>query len=306
MRNSLKGIDVFVAAAESRNFAEAADKLHITRSAVGKSVARLEERLGVVLFQRTTRSQSLTDEGALFYEYCLRAVSEVQAGETLLETGKWQMKGRLRVSMPALFGHLCVAPILLDLARDNPDLTLELSFTDRAVDLVEEGFDLAVRVGVLSNSSGLVARRLGEHKMAFCASPAYLRRFGKPKRAEDLARHWGLAYARFGRVVPWQVMADGKTTELPSAMARLVSDDFRAVLDAAIAGLGVAWLPYWLARDGLRGGALKEVLPGQQSVVYAIHAVWPYTQHLPLKVRAAVDALLRDLPARLAEVEARA
>lgn len=303
MRNSLKGIDVFVAAAESRNFAEAADKLHVTRSAVGKSIARLEERLGVVLFQRSTRSQSLTDEGALFYEYCLRAVSEVQAGETLLETGKWQVKGRLKVSMPALFGHLCVAPILLDLAKEHPDLTLELSFNDRAVDLVEEGFDLAVRVGILPDSGGLVARRLGEHKMAFCASPAYLRRAGRPKTFDDLARHAGLAYTRFGRVIPWQVMADGRPAELQPA-ARLLSDDFNAVLEAAIAGMGVAWLPYWLARDALRAGTLKELLPGQQSVVYAIHAVWPYTQHLPLKVRAAVDALLERLPARLAEVEA--
>lgn len=305
MRNHLKGIDVFVAAVEAGTFTQAAERLHLTRSAVGKSIARLEERLGVMLFQRTTRSQSLTDEGSLFYEHCLRAVEAIQSGEALLESGKWQMTGRLRVSMPALFGHLCVAPVLIELAEEHPGLNLELSFSDRTVDLVEEGFDLAIRVGTLPDSSGLVARPLGEHTMAFCASPAYLKRFGIPNNIDALLRHKALAYARFGQVHRWQFLIDGQREErLPEV--RLRSDDLRAVMDAAVAGLGVAWLPYWLVRDALRRGKLKALLPDQPGVVYAIHAVWPYTLHLPLKVRAAVDALLEKLPARLAAVEARA
>ncbi len=304
MRNNLKGIDVFVAAVEASSFAQAAEKLHITRSAVGKSIARLEERLGVVLFHRTTRSQSLTDEGSLFYEHCLRAMDEIQAGEALLETGKWQMKGRLRVSMPTLFGHLCVAPILIGVAKAHPDLDLELSFSDRSVDLVEERFDLAVRIGTLPNSSGLVARALGEHGMAFCASPAYLSRYGEPQTWRELEKHKALAYTRFGQVHRWPVLVDGERVELQPAV-RLLSDDLRALMDAALADLGVAWLPYWLVRDALRGGALRELLPAQPGVVYPIHAVWPATPHLPLKVRAAVDALREHLPARLAAVEAR-
>ncbi|WP_152220979.1 LysR family transcriptional regulator [Pseudomonas sp. SCB32] len=305
MRNNLKGIDVFVAAVEAKNFAQAAEKLHITRSAVGKSIARLEERLGVVLFQRTTRSQSLTDEGTLFYEYCLRAVEEIRAGETLLESGKWQMKGRLRVSMPSLFGHLCLAPILMELAQENPELNLELSFSDRAVDLVEEGFDLAIRVGTLPNSSALVARPLGEHSMAFCASPAYLQRFGEPRTVEALSQHKALAYARFGQVHRWRVLIEGQAVELQPE-TRLLSDDLQALLDAALKDLGVVWLPYWLVRDALRDGSLRELLPEMPGVTYAIHAVWPYTQHLPVKVRVTVDAFLQKLPVRLAEVDTRA
>ena len=305
MRNPLKGIDVFVAAVEAGNFTQAAERLHITRSAVGKSIARLEERLGVMLFQRTTRSQSLTEEGALFYEHCLRAVEEIQTGETLLESGKWQMTGRLKVSMPALFGHLCVAPLLIDLAEANPELNLELSFSDRTVDLVEEGFDLAIRIGVLPNSSALVARPLGEHKMAFCASPAYLKRFGIPTTIDGLDRHKALAYTRFGQVHRWQfLVGDQREERLPEV--RLLSDDLRALMDAAVAGLGVAWLPYWLVRDLLRRGTLKELLADQPGVSYAINAVWPYNPHLSLKVRVAVDALVEKLPARLAAVEARA
>ena len=138
MTDTLKDIPVFVAAVEAGSFAQAAIRLHLSRSAVGKSIARLEERLGVRLFQRTTRSQSLTDNGALFYEHCLRALEEIRGAESLLETGKQQVSGRLRVAMPVLFGRQCVAPLLIALAQEHPGLELEMSFSDRVVDLVED------------------------------------------------------------------------------------------------------------------------------------------------------------------------
>lgn len=140
--------------------------------------------------------------------------------------------------------------------------------------------------------------------MAFCASPAYLSRYGEPQTWRELEQHKALAYTRFGQVHRWPVLVDGERVELQPAV-RLLSDDLRALMDAALADLGVAWLPYWLVRDALRGGALRELLPAQPGVVYPIHAVWPATPHLPLKVRAAVDALREHLPARLAAVEAR-
>lgn len=176
MTDTLKDIPVFVAAVEAGSFAQAAVRLHLSRSAVGKSIARLEERLGVRLFQRTTRSQRLTDNGALFYERCLRALEEIRSAESLLETGKHQINGRLRVAMPVLFGRQCVAPLLIELAQEHPGLELEMSFSDRVVDLVEEGFDMAVRNGTLQDSSVLVARKLGEHRMVLCASPDYLQK----------------------------------------------------------------------------------------------------------------------------------
>ncbi|WP_397452824.1 LysR family transcriptional regulator [Pseudomonas sp. NA-150] len=304
MQSNLNGIEVFVAVVEAGSFAQAAVKRHITRSAVGKSIARLEHRLGILLFHRTTRSQNLTDEGALFHEYCLRALEEILAGEALLESGKWQVSGCLRVSMPVLFGHLCIAPILIELAEQHPGLTLEMSFNDRMVDLVEEGFDLAIRNGSLQDSGDLVARRLGEHHMAFCASPAYLMIRGEPKTIEDLKRHDAVAYMRFGRVLNWQLRVDGQVQEI-KPKARLLMDDLRAVTDATIANFGVAWLPYWLARNHLLRGELTEVLPDHSGVTFPINALWPRTPHLPLKTRVAVDALLAKLPARLEVLEAR-
>lgn len=304
MRDSLNGVDVFVVVAEAGSFAQAASQLHITRSAVGKSIARLEQRLGVLLFHRTTRSLSLTDEGSRFHGHCLRALEEIRAGETALESGKWQVNGQLRVSMPVLFGHLCIAPILIELAQQHPELVLEMSFSDRTVDLVEEGFDLAIRNGVLPDSSDLVARRLGEHGMTFCASPAYLQCHGEPGSFAELQQHDAVAYTRLGRMLEWQVRVDGQVQAI-RPKARLRMDDLRAVTDATLAGLGIAWLPYWLAREYLLRGELREVLAEQPSLTYPISALWPQTPHLPLKTRVAVDALLAKLPARLAVVESR-
>lgn len=297
MRDHLSGIEVFVAVVEAGSFAQAAQKQHVTRSAIGKSIARLEQRLGVLLFHRTTRSQSLTDDGQLYYRHCLQGLEAIRAGEALLEGGKDHVSGRLRVSMPTLFGQLYVAPILIELAKAHPALTLELSFTDRRVDLIEEAFDLAIRIGALPDSSSLVARPLGEHHMVFCASPDYLRRRGKPESLEALNAHDAVSYLRFDRGPHWPPRTDIQPK------TRLLMDDMRAVADAALAHMGIAWLPYWLVREALLRGQLQEVLQEHSGEMFAIHAVWPYTPHRALKIRVAVDALLAQLPPRMAVIQ---
>lgn len=301
--SDLNGIDVFVATVQAGNFAQAAETLQVTRSAVAKSIARLEARLGTPLFLRTTRSQQLTEAGALYYQHCLRALEEIRAGEAALESGRTQVAGRLRVSLPVLFGHLCIAPILLELARQHPALALDLQFNDRTVDLREEGIDLAIRIGALPDSSDLVARPLGEHRMAICASPAFMAGRELPHTVDALRGLEAVAYSRRGQVMEWKMQVDGEPQVLKPD-ARVQMDDLQGVADAAVAGLGVAWLPYWLVRDALQQGRLLEVLPAASSAIYPIHAVWPWVPHLPLKTRVAVDALLQQLPARLLEVEA--
>jgi DNA-binding transcriptional LysR family regulator len=160
----LNGVSVFVEAVEAGGFSAAALRLNLSRSAVGKTIARLEGRLGVRLFHRTTRSQSLTDDGQAFYERCLRALEEIRAGEAMLESGQQEATGRLRVSMPVQFGRRCVAPILSHLAEKHPRLELDLNFSDRLVDLLEDGFDLAIRTGPLDQSAGLMTRRIAYHR----------------------------------------------------------------------------------------------------------------------------------------------
>ncbi|MDW3568672.1 LysR family transcriptional regulator [Enterobacter asburiae] len=296
MTDTLKDIPVFVAAVEAGSFAQAAIRLHLSRSAVGKSIARLEQRLGVRLFQRTTRSQSLTDNGALFYERCLRALEEIRSAESLLETGKQQVSGRLRISMPVLFGRQCVAPLLIALAQEHPGLELEMSFSDRVVDLVEEGFDMAVRNGTLQDSSVLVARKLGEHRMVLCAAPEYLLKKGQPQSVNDLSQHTAINYLSAGRVLSWQLMDNEGKSHTFTPRSSLNMDDLQAICDAALAGHGIAWLPCWMVVKDIQQGKLVPLLKQAPDVHFNVHAVWQQTPHLPLRVRIAIDMLASRLP----------
>ncbi|HAS1344269.1 TPA: LysR family transcriptional regulator [Enterobacter hormaechei] len=297
MTDTLKDIPVFVASVEAGSFAQAAVRLHLSRSAVGKSIARLEERLGVRLFHRTTRSQRLTDNGALFYERCLRALEEIRGAESQLETGKHQASGRLRVAVPVLFGRQCIAPLLIELAQEHPGLELEMSFSDRVVDLVEEGFDMAVRNGALADSSVLVARRLGEHRMVLCAAPDYLLKNGQPQTVDDLRQHTAINYTRAGRVLPWQLMDYDGTSRTFIPRSSLNMDDLQAICDAALAGHGLAWLPCWMVIKEIQQGDLVPLLKQAPDVRFDVHAVWQQTPHLPLRVRIAIDMLVKRLPA---------
>ncbi|AJB60574.1 transcriptional regulator, LysR family [Enterobacter hormaechei] len=297
MTDTLKDIPVFVASVEAGSFAQAAVRLHLSRSAVGKSIARLEERLGVRLFHRTTRSQRLTDNGALFYERCLRALEEIRGAESQLETGKHQVSGRLRVAVPVLFGRQCIAPLLIELAQEHPGLELEMSFSDRVVDLVEEGFDMAVRNGALADSSVLVARKLGEHRMVLCAAPDYLFKNGQPQTVDDLRQHTAINYTRAGRVLPWQLMDYDGTSRTFIPRSSLNMDDLQAICDAALAGHGLAWLPCWMVIKEIQQGDLVPLLKQAPDVRFDVHAVWQQTPHLPLRVRIAIDMLVKRLPA---------
>ena len=299
IREQLTGIATFVQAVESGGFALAAQRMRVTRSAVGKSIARLEQTLGVRLFHRTTRRLSLTADGQVFYERCVRALAELDAAEAALDHGQRAPVGRLRVSVPVLFGRHCVAPVLSSLVHQHAGLKVEISFSDRSVDLVEEGFDLAVRIGALPDSASLAARRLGTQRTGICAAPAYLAKFGHPDSLEQLRGHTAITYGRSGQGIPWPVRdADGKAIEL-SMDSRLQFDDLQAIADAAVAGVGLAWLPCWLMAPHLLTGKLELIFSGERVVAPDIHAIWPQTRYLPSKTRAAVDALVQQIPAIL-------
>lgn len=299
MRERLDGIPEFVQAAESGSFALAAERLHLTRSAVGKTIARLEQRLGVRLFHRTTRQQSLTEDGQVFYERCVRALNELGEAQAALDAGRREPSGVLRVSVSVLFGRHCVAPVLWRLAQHHPQLSVEMSFTDSVVDLLEGGFDLAVRIGPLADSTSLAARKLGTQNMAICASPAYLKRHGSPKTAADLKAHTGIVYGRRGNVRHWRIR-EGNRIHDPRIQSRLRFDDLQAIADAAIEGVGLAWLPCWMVARYVREGQLKLVMNCDHTVAGAIHAVWPQTPYPPSKTRAAIDALAAEIPAMIA------
>ena len=299
MRAPLGDLLAFAQSVESGSFAVAARRLGMTRSAVAKSVARLESRLGVRLFLRTTRRQNLTDDGHAYYERCVRALQELEAAEDALVSRQSAPTGRLRISVPVLFGRHCVAPVLVRLGARYPELTIEVSFSDRVVDMVEEGFDLSVRVGTLPDSTSYAARRIGTQRMSICASPSYLEAHGIPVTVDDLERHTSIVYGN-GTYKPWRVRdSDGRVCE-PQLMSRLHLDDLQAIADAAIAGIGLAWLPCWLIGPQVRAGQLTLVMSSQRVLATDIHVVWPRTRYMPRKTRIAIDTLLAEIPASVA------
>lgn len=289
MQDPLDGVATFVQVVEAGGFAAAAQRLGLTRSAVGKTIARLEARVGTRLLQRNTRNQVLTEEGQAYYERCLRALAEMDAAQADLDQGRSMPSGRLRVSVPEAFGQLCVAPILLALTQQYPQMQVDMSFTDRQVDVLEEGFDLAVRIGALADSSTLAARRLGRQEMGLGAAPAYLARMGAPKVLEDLRKHVAIAYSVMGVALRWEPKGYEPASQISM-------DDIQAIAAAAVAGYGLAWLPGWLLDRYVRSGQLQRVLPEYRVQGYDIHAVWPQSRQLRCKVRVAIDALVRDIP----------
>lgn len=296
MNDKLDGVATFVQVVDAGSFTLAAERLNLTRSAVGKVITRLEARLGVRLLHRTTRSQTLTEAGQAYYDRCVRALAELNAAEADLESERTEPRGRLRVSVPMAFGHHCVAPVLFELARKHAGLRIDISFTDRAVDLIEEGIDLAVRIGELHDSTSLAARRLGVQHLSIGAAPSYLARHRKKVDLNRLDAHAGIAYSRGGVVAPWRVRdSDGGVRELRFE-PQLSLDDVQAIAGAGIAGFGLVQLPCWLLMRYVETGELAVVLERCGVRPQEIHAVWPQTRYLPLKTRCAIDALATGIP----------
>lgn len=289
-------MSVFVRAVDLGSFAAAAAALDLSGPMVGKHVQFLEERLGVRLINRTTRRQSLTEFGRAYYERCQVVLAEAEAADALAADHLSEPCGRLRVTMPALFGRRCVAPILLELARQYPMLELDLSFGDRIADLAEDGYDLAIRTGNLEDKAGLIARRIARQRMVVCASPSYVELHGRPSQIEDLSRYQAIIYGRSARVRPWLFPRNDQPPVEVMPVSRLRLDDMDTIADAATAGMGLAWLPLWLIKERIEAGMLVPLLPDQPEFLYDCYALWLQTPHLPRKVRLAVDALAAGLP----------
>ncbi|WZB63432.1 LysR family transcriptional regulator [Achromobacter xylosoxidans] len=292
---TLAGIDhigdlrAFVRVADACNFTLAAERLGLTRSAVGKCVARLEAGLGVRLLHRSTRSVSLSDEGRLFYEHATRILSEVDNAAGAMARRKQTPRGRLRIDVPVSLGRLHVLPLVREYLDRWPDVEAELSFSDDYSDLVRDGIDLAIRIGG-DGDSRLVRRVLAPHRLITCASPAYLARHGMPATLDELPRHQVLAFVHAGAVVPWRYSAGGEERQLHVA-GRLRLGNTEALRDAALAGAGIAQLGAFLVGEDLRAGRLTPVLETVAPPGAPVCAIYPHRRHLPPKVRHLIDAI---------------
>lgn len=290
---SLRGITNFVITAKSRSFTEAADQLGITKSAVGKSVARLEERLGTRLFHRSTRKLSLTSDGEAYLMSCLSALEILDSAEHTLCRRQENPAGSVRIDMPASFGRNLMMPVLLNLAIQYPALQLTLTFNDRLIDPLEEGVDLVLRLGELQSTDELIARRLSRQRLILCAAPSYLDRYGTPVDAESLKEHGCIMGYRRGAPLAWRLKnpTGGRDIRFTSANPHQISDG-DAMLMACLAGIGIAQFPEIMVARHLEEGTLLAVMPECSPAPVELNIIWPRTKHLIPKVRLIVNTLL--------------
>ncbi|NHZ93792.1 LysR family transcriptional regulator [Massilia sp. CCM 8733] len=286
---SVAGINVFVLVAETRNFSEAGRRLGVSSSAVGKSIARMEERLGVRLFHRNTRNITPTAEGLQFLERCRRILCEIEAAELDLSNASSAPRGKLRVSLPRYSGAFEAA--IAEFMRAYPAVELDLDFSDRLVDVIRDGFDVAIRTGEL-HDSGLKRRRLGSFRRLLVASPAYLAERGTPVQPPDLLAHTCLHY-RFpstGRLEQWPLGQDehGSGPELPLSM---VCNSIEMRLFLALRGQGIAYAPDFTVTAALAAGRLHTVLDAYARERGTIWALWPASRHVSPKLGAFIDFL---------------
>jgi len=291
--DSLSGISMFVTVAEMRSFTKAATHFGVSSSAVGKSIARMEERLAVRLFHRSTRSITLTAEGALFLERCRRILSEVEAAEAELSELSGTPSGRLRVSTPQLTA--LIMPTLTGFMRRYPDIALDIDLSERMVDIIEEGFDAVIRTGT-QHDSRLASRRIGSCKQVVVAAASYLARHGTPSHPSQLARHACLLhkFPTTGRIERWPFkLAEGEPE--PPLKERMSSSNIESIAYALLEGEGIAFLPTFIIEDDLKDGRVHIILEEYMDQTVTFSMLWPTSRHASPKLRAFIDYVVANM-----------
>jgi DNA-binding transcriptional LysR family regulator len=286
----LKQIESFVAVAAKGSLTAAAHAEGVAPAVIGRRIDALEARLGVKLLVRTTRRITLTHEGSAFLENCQRLLADLASAEASVSAGGVKASGHLRVTAPGGFGRRHVAPLVPRFLAEHPDVSLSLNLSDRVVDMVNEGFDCAVRVGDLPDSS-LISVRLADNRRLCVAAPAYLQRAGAPKTPPELMRHSCLTLSSdASQTRGWAFMVDAKLTHLRPG-GRLDCSDGQVLHDWCLQGLGIAWRSTWEVEQEVADGRLQVLLADYAAPANGIYAVFPHARHLPLRVRLWIDFL---------------
>jgi DNA-binding transcriptional LysR family regulator len=289
MMQQLEGIMAFVTVVDEGGFSPAARRLGVAKSTISKRIRSLEDRLGARLLNRTTRSQSLTEVGAAYYERCSAIVDAAREAEAAVTHQQTTPHGRLRLSAPMSFGQRYLDPVIAEFLRGHPNAELELDLDDRTIDVVDEGYDLAIRIGSISESS-LVMRELLSSRFCIVASPGYLAKRGSPHTPDELFEHDCLLYSYQRSGDSWRF--DGPDGPLQVRVTgRMRANNGDALAQAASAGLGLALLPDFIVEREISAGRLCTVLDDWCQQRVAVHAVYPHNRHLSAKVRVFVDLL---------------
>lgn len=292
----LGSIELFCLAAELGGFTAAATAAGVTPAAVSRSVARLEQRLGVRLFVRTTRQIRLTDGGRTYFEQCRQALNQLADAEREVSGGQAVPAGALRISAPTPYAHYRLLPLLGEFRRLYPEVTLDIHVSNRNIDFAEEGFDLAIR-GRTPPDSSLIARKLEDAELVLVAAPAYLKRAGRPKSLEDLAKHECIQFElpSTGKRIPWPFMRNGVQEEILTEGGLCCAEDVLGIVTLARSGAGIVQTYRFIVEQDLARGELVELLPKHGGTSRPFILLYPHARHLPLRARTFVDFLVAHL-----------
>lgn len=284
---------VFTAVVDAASFVGAGDALNMSKAAVSRHISDLEQRLGVRLMHRTTRKLSLTSEGEVFLARSREILASIEASEAELSTRSVTASGLLKISVPVSFGIRHLAPLWSEFLAKHPQVTLDVQLADRVIDLVEEGFDLAVRIARLPDSS-LISRQLASTRLVLCAAPSYLKRRGTPQHPSELTQHEVVSYSLMAMGDQWQFIGpEGPVSA--KVHPRMWSNNGDTCISAALQGAGIQLQPTFLIEQQLASGQLVEILPQYRSVELGIYAVYPSRKFVLPKVRALVEFLSTKL-----------
>jgi LysR family transcriptional regulator, regulator for bpeEF and oprC len=292
------GVEEFVAVADAGSFVAAAQKLGLTSSGVGKAVQRLEGRLGVRLFTRTTRRVALTEDGALFLERCQSILRDLDDAEDEINARRSEIAGLIRVAAPQAYGRLLVVPLLAGFMQIHPEVRIDAQLSDKLADAVEERLDLIVRIGELEDSS-MWAKRIDTIRFGVFAAPAYLQMHGVPAAPEALEHHVRLGFTlNSGKPLAFTLQNETGHLSLPPTDA-FMSNDIEGTIAAAQAGSGLAYLPVFIARNAVDAGVLQPVLKAHWIDGGPVHLLYPQPRHMPRRVRVLADYLIAKFRAEL-------
>jgi len=285
-------VEAFVTIADKGKISAAAVALGTTPSVLSRAVARLEARLGIQLMRRTTRRLSMTEAGNLYLEQMRHAFGLIADAERAIQGQDGELSGKVRLSVPTTYGHYRLPALLQPFMARHPQVSIELSISNRNVDLVAEGYDMAIRLGELADS-GLAAKRLGDEAVCLVASPDYLKRAGTPQNLEQLGRHACLPFIMpsSGRQAPWLLHVDGQDIDWLAPARMLVSDDVLGVVSLAQQGLGICQTYHFVAQERLNSGQLLEVLPGLRGRSRPFTLIYPPHRRMSAASRALIDSL---------------
>jgi DNA-binding transcriptional LysR family regulator len=286
----LDGFKAFVTVVETGSFTAAASKLGLSRALISKRIAALEADLGARLLNRTTRRLSVTGPGAAFNDRCVRILAEFEAANAELQSQQLEPTGMLKINAPMTFGTMHLAPAVVHFMRGNPKLQVQLTLNDRFVDLIDEGYDIGIRIGALADSS-LTARRLAPVRRVLCASRAYVDEAGMPVHPAELSRHRCLHYGYLATGTRWRLSGPGGEHAV-EVRPRLCVNNGEALMRAALGGLGVALLPTFICGPELQNGRLIRLMPDYEPPEIAVNAIWPTNRMLTTKVRRFIDFLV--------------